>query len=665
MPTAWETFPIEVKGGLVTNISPLQQGITAPGSARRLTNFEPSIEGGYKRILGYTKFDAAFVPPYGEPLVQGSGQSGATILIANIYDTPVVGDTLTIAGVTNDSGALITYTISAVTFDSTAKTASIELNASIPAPKAPADKAAVTFGNNTSLIEGLAYFGQRAIAARGSNLWSSDGTGWIRINTPSYGTVLVNGGSQTGSTLVVDGLTRVPQQGDTFTVAGVEKVYAITSSVTVTSGGATFAISPALASSPADNAAITFRSSGRPNSSKMRFERYNFSGTPTLVGVDGANRPFKYSGSTFSVITTAPSDVLGASHVTQFKNHLFFANGTNLTFTSPYSDTDFSAANGAGSINLAHVVTGMIVFREQLIIFSTDQIHRIVGNTISDFQLQPISTDIGCVRTDTIQEVGGDIAFLGPDGVRLLSATDKIGDFGFAVASRPIQSEVTRLVSSNTSFTSCVIRGKNQYRLLGYSSSRTPSSSIGVLATQFIDQTVQGMAWAEVNGILAYVADSVYSSTDSSETILFANKDGYVYRMESGNSFDGTAIPAEYSTPHIPLSDPRVRKTLYKLTTYVKPEGSISGTVSTELNFGQTDTIQPPSISLQNTADSPFFYGVAVYGVAKYGGKLTYSFTSQMVGSGFTVSLQYNFSNITPPFSLDAITIEYLNNDRQ
>jgi len=663
MPTAWETFPIEVKGGLITNISPLQQGITVPGSARRLINFEPSIEGGYKRILGFTKFDTAFVPPYGEPLVQGGSQSGATLVIANIYDTPLVGDTLTIAGVVNGSGVLITYTISAVTFNSTEKAATLTLNANLAS--SPADKAVVTFGNNSTLIEGLVYFEQRAIAARGSNLWSSDGTGWIKINTPTYGTVLVNGGSQTGSTLVVDGLTGVPQQGDTFTVAGVQKVYAITSSVTVTSGGATFAISPALASSPADNAAITFRSSGRPNSSKMRFERYNFSGTPTLAGVDGANRPFKYSGSTFSVLTSAPSDVLGASHVTQFKNHLFFANGTNLTFTSPYSDTDFSAANGAGSINLAHVVTGMIVFREQLIIFSTDQIHRIVGNTISDFQLQPISTDIGCVRTDTIQEVGGDIAFLGPDGVRLLSATDKIGDFGFAVASRPIQSEVNSLVSSNTSFTSCVIRGKNQYRLFGYASSKTTETAAGVLATQFVDQTVQGMALAELSGILAYVADSVYSSADSSETIIFANKDGYVYRMESGNNFNGAAISAQYFTPHLPLSDPRVRKTLYKLTTYVNPEGSITGTVSPVLNFSQADVIQPPTITLQNTADSPFFYGSAVYGTAKYGGTLTYSFTAQMVGSGFTISLQYSFSSITPPFSLDAITIEYLNNDRQ
>jgi hypothetical protein len=135
--------------------------------------------------------------------------------------------------------------------------------------------------------------------------------------------------------------------------------------------------------------------------------------------------------------------------------------------------------------------------------------------------------------------------------------------------------------------------------------------------------------------------------------------------MESGNSFNGTAIFARYFTPHLPLTDPRVRKTLYKLTTYVNPEGSISGSVNPVLNFNETNVVQPPVIALQNIADSPFFYGTAIYGTAKYGGTLTYSFTAQMVGSGFTVSLQYSFSSITPPFSLDAITIEYLNNDRQ
>lgn len=650
MPTAWQTFPVEVRGGLITNISPLQQGITAPGSARNLINFEPSIEGGYRRIRGYNKFEEDYLPPYGEPVVQGSGQTGTSLDIANIGVAPSNGDTFTLAG--------NTYTITNVSFNNSNKTATLTITPALVA--SPADKAALVFANNTSVIKALAYFEQNAIAYRGADLWESDSTGWTKISKPSYGPVLVNGGSQTGTSLVVDGFTANPQVGDTFTISGVGKVYTVQGFTS-----STITITPALASSPADNAPLTFLSVNRSLADKHRFTRYNFTGTSRIIVVDGVNRPFKYDGTVFTVLTGASSDVVGASHVADFKNQIFFAKNNTLTFTAPYSDDNFSVADGAGVITVPHRITGLIVFREQLIIFSTNTIHRLVGNTVSDFQLQPISQDIGCVRTDTIQEVGGDVAFLGPDGVRLLSATDRIGDFGLAVASRPIQSEVNALVSGNSSFASCVVRAKNQYRLFGYSESRTRSTSLGVLATQFADQTAQGMAWAETRGIQVYVADSIYSNADNREVILFANRDGYVYRMETGSSFDGMNIPAIYYTPFFAVSDPRVRKTYYKLTTYVDPEGTLGGSVTPRLDFDDSGVIQPPEIVFDTNTSSGSAYGSSVYGVGTYGGKLRNTITAQLVGSGFTFSLQYNFDGTDPPFSLDALAIEYQNNDRQ
>ena len=39
MPTRWETFPVEATGGLVQNLPPIQQGMSAPGSAARLVKF--------------------------------------------------------------------------------------------------------------------------------------------------------------------------------------------------------------------------------------------------------------------------------------------------------------------------------------------------------------------------------------------------------------------------------------------------------------------------------------------------------------------------------------------------------------------------------------------------------------------------------------------------
>ena len=71
MPDRWSTYAFDFRGGLISDLSPLQQGIKLPGSARVLRNFEPSIEGGYTRIAGYEKYDNAFVPAYGEPKVHG------------------------------------------------------------------------------------------------------------------------------------------------------------------------------------------------------------------------------------------------------------------------------------------------------------------------------------------------------------------------------------------------------------------------------------------------------------------------------------------------------------------------------------------------------------------------------------------------------------------
>ena len=58
MPDRWQTYPLEFSGGLISNLSPLQHGSTAPGSARILTNFEPSTDGGYRRIEGFEKFNS-------------------------------------------------------------------------------------------------------------------------------------------------------------------------------------------------------------------------------------------------------------------------------------------------------------------------------------------------------------------------------------------------------------------------------------------------------------------------------------------------------------------------------------------------------------------------------------------------------------------------------
>lgn len=656
---AWQTYPVEFRGGLITNLSPLQQGINAPGSARILRNFEPSVEGGYRRIEGYDKYDSNIIPPYGAPVVHGDSQSGTTLIIAAIHTTPVAGDTLEIAGVTG------TYTIASggVTYDATNNRATLTLSTALDS--SPANAAAVTFKTTASkyLAIGIAAWEDTALVCKNADIFKTGGSGFTKINVPDYGTPLVNGASQTGSTLAIDGLLTAPQQGDAFKIAGVNLVYTVTANATVTSGGTTLAINPALASSPADDAVITFLSTSREGANKTKFAKYNFNGTEKVVIVDGLNEPALYDNTTFTALTSAPTDVIGATFVAEAKGHLFFAKGDTVTYTAFETDSDFSIGNGAGNFRVGGTVTALAVFREQLIIFTESTIHQLTGRAVSDFVVQTITADIGCIDSDTVQEIAGDVIFLGPDGLRLLSATDRIGDFGLASVSKNIQSVMTGFISANTSFTSCVVREKSQYRLLGYNNNITQENAQGILATQFAPQGGEGMAFAETRGIRAYVADSNYNQ--NVEQVFFANDDGYLYQMESGNSFDGINIQTTFATPHLPISDPRKRKTFYKLFLYTDPQGSVAFDVSLKLDFDSQGTIQPAPISIQNTQGTVGFFGTGTFGITRFGTKLLKLFQTQVVGSGFTVSFQFGSEDDNPPYSIDALTVEYGLNDRK
>lgn len=79
------------------------------------------------------------------------------------------------------------------------------------------------------------------------------------------GTPLVNGASQTGSNLVIDGcspnIIGWMKAGDVFKVAGHTKVYMVTEDVNTDGGGnATLGIQPDLMESPANNEALTVTS---------------------------------------------------------------------------------------------------------------------------------------------------------------------------------------------------------------------------------------------------------------------------------------------------------------------------------------------------------------------------------------------------------------------
>lgn len=398
--------------------------------------------------------------------------------------------------------------------------------------------------------------------------------------------------------------------------------------------------------------------------SRIRHDSFNFNGTRMTVVVDGVNNPayFNHTTENMAYGSGVPADVVGASYVKLFKNHLFFGKGTLLNFTAPYDQNDYTPANGAGVINVGETITGLAVFRQQLFIFCLNKIFRLEGNTLSDFVLQTVTDSTGCLSGDTIQEVGGDIMYLGPDGVRYLSASERDNDFGLVRASEKIQKPLLQSTSTASSFTSITVASKNQYRLFCYSGSISASSSQGFLATKFSNQTVDNIAWATLKGFKIYCISKF--QTDDSEFIVFCSDTGFVYRMESGSSFDGEVIEAIFETPYMPVTDPKFRKTFYKHTLYGKAAGTFNLTCSLRFDYNQIGSSPSPTFVIQTNGGSSV-YGTAIYGTAVYGSLAEEQFYSNVMGSGFVVALRYTSLSTNPPFNLNFAILEYRQNERR
>lgn len=398
-------------------------------------------------------------------------------------------------------------------------------------------------------------------------------------------------------------------------------------------------------------------SDARTGAGYYRSIQYNFTGTEVVCFIDSVNKPFKYDGTTYNVLTNAPT---GTSSIAVYKNHLFCAKDNQLTFSAPAEDNIFDGTAGSGSINAGDTIVGLKSFRDQLIIFCENRILKITGNNSTDFVLGQITENLGCLSGDSIQELGGDIIYLAPDGLRTVGGTDKIGDYNLSALSNQIRPTVQEMVKRNSRLVSCVVRNKSQYRLYGYRSADAYVDHTGILGNYISENGNTSFEFAQTQGFKVSVTTSAYLSSGK-ELVVFGNDTGYVYELENGNTLDGTQMYCVYQTPYYVMDDTNMRKAFYKLHMFVVPDGAYNLTSNLILDYQNRDIIQPESEVIEDSQSGASTYGTstAVYGSAIYGGTLTPTAVVNLVGAGMSGSFKFVNQNTLPSFVIKSLSIEY------
>ncbi len=618
MPDRIQSYKVICGGGLNSNENHLDLSENNPGAATRLVNYEVSLYGGYRRVQGFAPLNRNFSHEEIDP----SNTEGKVLSVSIFKDDNI------------DSDIII----------ATRKLKKFSFTTSIP---------------NQTTFSGV-----------------DDNSRTVALNNPSNVEVYV-------TTTVADVVSTTQLGIGDFTVSG--------NTVTLTTGVADgdvvsidsneykyYQYVPYAAWTQLNTGIIHKFKDGVRKVKKLRHVVFNFGDGNRICFVDGVNNAVLFNGSIWHSISPSgagnSSSPGGANAldrpelVEAFENHLFLGGDrveqAVVAHSAPLDPFNFDPAAGAGQLAIGFDVVQFKPFRGDLFVFGGNGIKKISPSSEQNisFTLDQITTNVGCIARDSVLEIGGDLVFLAPDGLRPVAGTSRIGDVELETISKSIQQLLTDLPLDHDldTLNGVVLRSKSQLRyFIGDDTTFTPDSFGIIGGLRSADQRL-GWEFGELLGIRASCCDSAYVNT--SELVIHGDYNGKVYQQERTNQFDGNDILAVYATPFFDYGDTAVKKVLRSVDTFIRAEGPFTINMSATYDWYDPNTAKPNSYSQGASGALVHYKGKNInYGGTDitYGGIEKPIISTSLQGTGYSCQLTFvSFGNFDP-YSIQGIVFDF------
>ena len=301
------------------------------------------------------------------------------------------------------------------------------------------------------------------------------------------------------------------------------------------------------------------------------FVNHNFGGhssTLKMYGCDGKNKAWEWDGTTFTAITTGMATDAPA-HIAAYRQYLWLTfSGGSLQY-SPLADPTgtWSTITGAGEVALGEEITGIqpISF-DTMAVFGRNKTAILYGvpgaPTITDFALREFSDKVGALEW-TIQRLGR-IYYMDNRSITELEKAELFGDFVGNSLSRFIQPYVDEVREDVCA--SAIDRKRGLYYLF-------TDSGRGIVGAFYEDQPL-GFCRLKM-GI--NVTSACSGEINGEERVFVGADDGFVYELQKGTTFDGSAVEAILAFPYYHYNTPRKVKRFRKVVVDCYAD---SGTIS-------------------------------------------------------------------------------------
>lgn len=662
---------VPLAGGVDQVTTPV---LVEPGKLITCSNFEPDINGGYRRMGGFERFDGK----------QSPTDADYTYVTTNSALISV-GDTVATAGLTASgyvlfvSGSDIAVSMTAGTFAPNddlyvgATLVGQVLTVSVNAAETVDDHTAIkkelanyirTFISappGEGLIRGLweykniVYAFRDNVGATVGQMYKSSPSGWQLVNGGTEiqfsGAVgeIFDGDTITGFTsgataTVVRALLRT----GTWTVAGVGTLVIASVSGTFNAseelrvGGVKKAMSASLAT------LITLPAGG-----KYDFDNYNFfaqADTLRMYFANGVGVIHEFDGTNLIPIRTG----LGNDRPTFIKGHkghLVIGIQSSLQMSSVGNPYSWTALTGAAELGLGDTITGLQPQRgdaqtASMIITTKRKTLMLYGNSSSDFRIITLSPDTGG-EAYTLQNINTPY-MLDTKGVVSALETLDFGNFELGVKTRLVQPFINDLQGNATS--SMIVRTQNQYRIF-------KNDGTGLIL-QVSKEDNGNVTFFDYGTVIANVSTS-YIDTNGVERRMIGSTDGMVYEIDKGTSFDGNSIVAYFLTVFNTVKSAHVRKRFRRVNVQTRSNGRTVINVGYDLSYGSSDNIAG-NISSKTNTGSGGFWGSFIWDNFTWDGSYAEQLTVDTPGTGDSLAVIVNTDRDDMlPFTIHTLIFNY------
>lgn len=653
-----------------------------PGTAISAINFEPDLNGGYRRMAGVERYDGRTRPSDGVyytvdgvvsgPLIVGQqitgATSGATAYIAAI-------ESATRFVVTKLVGTFVveSFTVAAMVYGTITEVilygaSSKSLHAIYKNAAATLYRADISTVPGSGYVRGVKYYNGNLYAFRDNVgataciMHIASASGWMPITfgkeiqfTTAVGEIFE------GDTVIqlISGATGVVKRAllrtGTWAVAGVGTLVfdSVTGTFDATNAIQVGGVTKVTASSLCTD--ITLSPGG-----KFEFDIVNFSGSvdsKRMYCADGVNYAGEFDGTRWVPIRTGvgsdnPKFIVG------HKKHLMVAIESEVIVSGigdPYSWTPLT---GTVQIATGETITGLkaqvgTASAGVLVILTARKVYILYGNDSTDFNLVTHSPDSGG-RPYTMQNIGF-AHFLDTKGVTQLEASQAFGSFQMHLLTNAVQPFIDQ--KAGLEISSCIVRNKNLYRVFfsdgtGLNIQMQPNAYAG--APPRLGDVMPFDYGARVMNTVDSVVD-----INGVERKFAAGTDGYVYELDVGTSFDGDMINSFMVMAFHHSKNPFYRKSYRRCKLRFSAGATAHLNVTYDLSFGDRDAVYSDTSSKVVSGGGAYWDNArwdALFWDATYSQEVTID----TPGIGTSISLVIsNESAVDEAFTINSIQTQY------